>query len=73
MWDEHDKVVVPLIVLELKKQASVLVPQVKLSEFADAHDVNWEQVPTSGVDIFTPGVKAHYPSDPLPKHASLAV
>ena len=52
--DERDKVVVSLIVLELKKQASVLVPQVKLSELADAQDVNWAQVPTYGVVIFAP-------------------
>ena len=73
MWDEHDKVVVPLSVLELKKQASALEPQVTLSEFADEHDVNWAQVPAFGNVVFDPGVKAHYPSDPLPKQASLAV
>ena len=44
-----------------------------LSELADAHDVKMAQVPTFGVVVFVPGVKAHYPSDPLPKHASLVV
>ena len=73
MCDEHDDVVVPFVVVELKKQASVLDPQVTLSELADAHDVKMAQVPTFGVVVLVPGVKAHWPSDPPPKQASLAV
>ena len=73
MCDEHDDVVVPLVVVELKKQASVLDPHVTLSELADAHDVKMAQVPTFGVVVLVPGVKAHWPSDPPPKQASLAV
>ena len=59
--------------MELKKQASALVPQVTLSEFADSHVEKWTQVPTFDVVIFASGVKAHYPSMPFPKQASLAV
>ena len=73
MCDEHDVVVVPLVVVELKKQASDLVPQATLSELADVHDVKIAQVPTFGVVVLVPGVKAHYPSDPPPKQASFAV
>ena len=57
--DEHDVVVVPLVVVELKKQASDLVPQVTLSELAEAHDMNWAQVPKFGVVELVPDVKAH--------------
>ena len=49
----------PLVVVELKKQASDLIPQVTLSELAEAHDVNWAQVPKFGVVELVPGVKAH--------------
>ena len=59
--------------MELKKQASDLEPHATLSELAVEHDVKAEQVPTFGVVVLVPGVKAHYPSDPPPKHASLAV
>ena len=59
MCDEHDDVVVPLAVVELKKHASVLDPQVTLSELADAQDVKMAHVPTFGVVVFVPGVKAH--------------
>ena len=31
------------------------------------------QIPTFGVVVFVPGVNAQAPSDPPPKHASLAV
>ena len=57
--DEHELVDVPFIVVELKKQASVLEPQMTLSELADAHDVNIAHVPTFGVVVLVPGVKAH--------------
>ena len=57
----------------MKKQASDLVPHATLSELADVHDVKVEQVPIFGVVALVPGVKAHYPSDPPPKQASLAV
>ena len=73
MCDEHDVVVVPFVVVELKKQASDLEPHATLSELADVHDVKMAQVPTFGVVVLVPGVKAHYPSDPPPKQASLAV
>ena len=43
------------------------------SELAEAHDVKLAQVPIFGVVVLVPGVNAHYPSDPPPKHASLAV
>ena len=73
MCDEHEVVVVPFVVVELKKQASDLDPQATLSELADVHDVNRAHVPTFGVVVLVPGVKAHAPSDPPPKQASLAV
>ena len=57
--DEHELVDVPFIVVELKKHVSVLDPQATLSEFADEHDVNWVQVPTFGVVVLVPAVKAH--------------
>ena len=38
--DEQEVVVVPFVVVELKKQASDLEPQATLSELADVHDVN---------------------------------
>ena len=40
MCEEHEVVVVPFVVVELKKQASDLEPQATLSELADVHDVN---------------------------------
>ena len=36
-------------------------------------DANYAHVPIFGVVVFVPGVKAHAPSDPPPKQASLAV
>ena len=35
--------------------------------------MNDAQVPTFGVVVFVPGVKAQAPSDPPPRHASLDV